>query len=227
MVHRRKQVTSVATSNASSWALVTRIRLPACANCVDVKYIVGLDLGKSQDYTALCVLEVHGSPPEATYLCRHLERFKLGTSYPNQVARVRELCRREPLLSNRPQLAVDQTGVGSAVVDIFKQAKLHAELRPILIHGGDHAVCENGTWRVPKRELVGCTQVALQTGRLKIAAELPEVSILTQELQNFQVSISESGFDSYEARVGKHDDLVLSLSMALWLAGQPREWIMY
>ena len=63
-------------------------------------------------------------------------------------------------------------------------------------------------------------QVALQTGRLKIAADLAEVGILTQELQNFQVSISESGFDSYEARTGKHDDLVLSLAMALWLAGR-------
>jgi hypothetical protein len=183
-----------------------------------LKYIVGLDLGKSQDYTALCVLEIHGEPPEASYHCRHLQRFKLGTSYPHIVASVRELCRREPLLSNKPQLAIDQTGVGNAVVDIFKQAEINATLKPILIHGGDKATNEGGVWRVPKRELVGATQVALQTGRLKIASELPEVGILTQELQNFQVSISDSGFDSYEARTGKHDDLVLSLAMALWLA---------
>ncbi|MFN2578217.1 MAG: hypothetical protein ABR607_11060, partial [Pyrinomonadaceae bacterium] len=145
-----------------------------------------------------------------------------------QVARVRELCRREPLLSNTPRLAIDQTGVGNAVVDMFMQGEINASLKPILIHGGDHAVQENGVWRVPKRELVGSTQVALQTGRLKIAADLPEVSILTQELQNFQVSISDSGFDSYEARTGKHDDLVLSLAMAVWLASRPkREWKMY
>ena len=191
------------------------------------EYVVGLDLGKSQDYTALAVLEVHGDPPEASYYCRYLERFKLGTSYPNQVARVRELCRREPLLSNRPRLAIDQTGVGAAVVDIFKQAQLNADLRPVLIHGGDHAVYENGVWRVPKRELVGATQIALQTGRLKIAKDLPEVDMLTRELQTFQVSISQSGFDSYEARVGQHDDMVLSLAMALWLAQKRRRWILY
>ena len=79
-------------------------------------------------------------------------------------------------------------------------------------------------WRVPKRELVGATQVALQTGRLKIASELPEVGVLTQQRQNFQVSISESGFDSYEARTGKHDDSVLSLAMALWLAQRAKRW---
>ena len=63
-------------------------------------------------------------------------------------------------------------------------------------------------------ELVGCTQVALQTGRLKIASELPEVSILTTELQNFQVENSQSGFDSYNARSGQHYDLVFALAMA-------------
>ncbi len=185
------------------------------------EFIIGLDLGKSADYTALCVLEVMGEPPEASYHCRHLERFKLGTSYPNQVARVRQLCRRAPLLSNTPRLAIDQTGVGAAVVDIFRQGKINAYLNPITITGGDRATFEAGTWRVPKRELVSTVAALLQTGALKIAADLPEVSILTQELQNFQVSISESGFDGYEARVGKHDDLVLSLAMGLWLAQAP------
>jgi len=193
-----------------------------------LQYMIGLDLGKAQDYTALCVLEIRGQESETSLHCRYLERFKLGTSYPTQILRVRELCRREPLLSNRPRLAIDQTGVGVAVVDMFRQGEINADLKPILIHGGDRAVSEHGTWRVPKRELVGATQVALQTGRLKIAADLPEVSILTQELQNFEVSISDSGFDSYEARTGKHDDLVLSLAMAVWLASRPvRELRMY
>jgi hypothetical protein len=98
------------------------------------------------------------------------------------------------------------------VVDHFRQAEINAGLQPILIHGGDHAVHEGGVWRVPKRELVAVVQVLLQTGKLKIASELPEVSILTQELQNFQVTISQSGFDSYKASTGKHDDLVLSLA---------------
>lgn len=188
------------------------------------EYVVGLDLGKSQDYTALCVLEVQGEAPELSCHCRHLQRFKLGTSYPHIVATVREMCRREPLLSNKPRLAIDQTGVGAAVVDIFKQAEINAVLKPILIHGGDKAAEEGGVWRVPKRELVGATQVALQTGRLKIAQELPEGSILSQELKNFQVSISDSGFDSYEARTGKHDDLVLSVAMAIWIAQRKKKW---
>jgi hypothetical protein len=192
-----------------------------------IDYVLGLDLGKSQDYTALCGLDVYDSrekPKEALHHCRHLQRFKLGTSYPHIVSAVRELCLREPLRSNKPLLAIDGTGVGNAVVDLFRQTPINATLKPVLIHGGDKATNEDGIWRVPKRELVGCVQVALQTGRLKIAGELPDVGILTQELQNFQVSISETGFDSYEARVGKHDDYVLSVAIALWIAQNARRW---
>lgn len=76
---------------------------------------------------------------------------------------------------------------------------------------------------MPKRELVGTTQAALQTRQLKLSRKLPELGVLTQELQNFQVSISDNGFDSYNARTGAHDDLVLALAMALWLARNPEE----
>lgn len=196
----------------------------------EIDYIVGLDLGKSLDYTALCVLEGHGreKPKEALYHCRHLQRFKLGTSYPHIVDSVRELCLREPLRSQKPWLAIDGTGVGNAVVDLFRQREINADLRPVIIHGGDQYTNEHGVYRVPKRELVGAVQVALQTGRLKIASELPDVGILTQELQNFQVSISnETAHDSYEARVGAHDDYVLSVAIALWFGQNARRrWLM-
>src|SRR3990172_12174975 len=62
-------------------------------------YFIGLDLGQKQDFTALSILEKHGSGREAYYHCRHLQRFKLGTSYPQIVADVRTLCLKEPLLN--------------------------------------------------------------------------------------------------------------------------------
>lgn len=181
--------------------------------------VLGLDLGKMNDFTALSGLEVRGDKAkERTAHCRHLFRYKLGTSYPKIVASVRELCSREPLRSNKPWLAIDGTGVGSAVVDLFRQTPINAHIRPIVIHGGDNHTYEDGIYRVPKRELVGCVQVALQTRRLKIADELPDVGIVTQELQNFEVEIKDSGHDSYEARAGQHDDYVLSIAIAMWLA---------
>jgi hypothetical protein len=184
-------------------------------------YIVGLDLGQSVDPTALAILEKHGGEDDqAVFHCRHLARFALGTSYPSIVKEVIQLCETEPLRTGPTQLAIDQTGVGRPVVDLFLRASIRAEMHPITIHGGDLVTFEGGAARVPKRELVSVTQACLQTGRLKFAASLPELEVLKHELQNFQVKISESGFDSYNARSGAHDDLVLAVALALWLGAR-------
>jgi len=115
---------------------------------------------------------------------------------------------RDPLRLERVNLAVDQTGVGRPVVDLFRAAKMRVNLLPITITGGDAVTSEGGSVHVPKRDLVACVQVALQTKRLRIAASLPEARILTTELQNFQVKIDPlTAHDSYGAwREGAHDD---------------------
>jgi hypothetical protein len=86
----------------------------------------------------------------------------------------------------------------------------------------------HGSWRVPKRELVAITQVLIQTRRLKFADVLPERELIIKELQAFQVKIKEdTGFDSYEARSGAHDDIVLSLAMGCWYGQKARAWTWY
>ncbi len=56
--------------------------------------------------------------PEPAYEVRHLERLPLGTSYPEVVEQVRTLLDTPPLKDNT-ELAIDATGVGAAVVDLF------------------------------------------------------------------------------------------------------------
>lgn len=188
-------------------------------------YFLGLDLGQSRDFTALAVIERHGEASQASLLARHLERWPLGTPYPQIVSDVGALLNRPAFAAGLPSLAVDQTGVGAAVVDLFRQAKPRAHLRPILITGGDAVTHEGSAQRVPKRELVSVVQRALQTGRLKVAEALPEAATLQRELQNFQVKITLAANDTYGAwREGAHDDLVLAVALALWEAqkGDPQ-----
>ncbi len=87
----------------------------------------------------------------------------------------------------KPVLAVDATGVGAPVVDLFKREKINAELRPIQIVGGANISEEFGMTRVPKRDLVSVVQVVLQNRTLKIASQLPDAATLVRELQNFTV----------------------------------------
>jgi hypothetical protein len=217
-------------------------------------YILGVDLGQAQDYTALCVLERSGhdtgkvtvthelrsvsygsgervgskspyqtitSPVyENHYAARHLERLPIGTPYPTQVARIKELFDRlKTDTKTTPLLVADQTGVGRPVVDMLRAA----ELSPVAvtITGGDAATQDGGDYRVPKRDLVSVVQVLLQSERLTIAERLKARAILTAELGAFQVSISLKGHDSYGNDVGlwrenPHDDFVLAVALACW-----------
>ncbi len=191
---------------------------------MEPRYFVGLDLGQAQDFTALAVLErpppesakARGEPP--VYSVRHLQRFPLGTPYTAIVREVDRLTAAPPLKGCA--LVVDSTGVGKAVVDLFREAGLPVWLRSVLITAG-HAVNvgDDGTWHVAKKELVSVLQVLLQNRRLKVAQSLPEAQTLAQELQNFRVKVTTAGNETFEAwRDRDHDDLVLAVALAAWWA---------
>lgn len=200
-------------------------------------FCVGLDIGQTQDFTALCVAERIQArppwrgepawaawepplpPPPAHYHVRHLERLPLGISYPDMVDHVRALLNRPPLGDSETNLAVDATGVGKPVVDLLRNSQLRASLYAVTITGGDTVSKDNSRyWRVPKRDLIAATQVLLQAQRLKIAAALPEAPVLVSELLGYRVKIDpRTAHDSYNAREGAHDDLVLALALAVFL----------
>jgi Terminase RNaseH-like domain len=190
------------------------------------QYYLGLDLGQAQDFSAMVVLETPDTAPPRTYAGRHLQRWSLGTAYPTVAKEVASLA--EALALSRRgtvTLAVDATGVGRPVLDMLRREPMpHIHVIPLLITGGDAVTKDKGFWHVPKRDLVGCVQVALQTGRLKIASALPEAATLMQELANFQMKISlTSGHDSYGAwREGTHDDVALAVMCAIWVG--ERRW---
>jgi hypothetical protein len=190
-----------------------------------MKYIAGLDLGQSADPTALVIaeqltVEVKEDKEQHAYHIRHVERFPLGTSYPSIVKQVKDILER-PSLMGMVTLALDYTGVGRPVADMFEQARLSCPIYAVSIHGGDAVNWDPDQKhvRVPKRDLVAVVQVLLQSERLKIADSLPQAPILIKELLNFRVKIDPlTAHDSYAAwREGMHDDLVLATALACWI----------
>jgi len=170
---------------------------------------MAVDLGKSVDYSAISINE------RAGYLnqIRHLERLPPGMSYTDQVDRLVMLTR----YSHIDRLVVDATGLGTPIADMLRKAGL----KPIgiTITGGNEPTFNGSSWHVPKRDLIGAAIVAFQNKQVKIA-DLPERKALLDELQNFEIKISQSGHDSYAAAGTGHDDLVLSLSMGIYAANR-------
>ncbi len=72
---------------------------------------------------------------------------------------------------------------------------------------------------VPKRELVRGLVTAFENGRLKIAKGLPLAGALMGELRAFQMRFTAKGRDTYAARSGEHDDLVMAVALAVWFGG--------
>jgi len=182
-------------------------------------YLIGLDLGQAQDYTAIAVIEQAEGEEERKpfYRVRYLKRLPLGTPYPQVVKTVKEI--HDTLTKQgikRPYLIADSTGCGRPVFDMFRTAGLSP--LGVNIHGGSSVTVDGFFFNVPKRDLVGVLQVLFQTGRLKVAEALPEAKIFVEELLNFRVRINlQTAHDSYEAwREGVHDDMVLAVGIACW-----------
>ncbi|MFL5330038.1 MAG: hypothetical protein ACJ8C4_14125 [Gemmataceae bacterium] len=185
---------------------------------MSVDYVIGLDLGQAQDYTALAVMERPEPIREVlpVYSLRHLQRFPLGTPYTEIVPAIAKLATMKPLDS--PTIVVDYTGVGRALVDMLRRAGTRSRIVPVTITGGQHVTQnEDGSYGVPKKELVTRMQLLLQARRLKVAATLPEADTLIEEMQNFRVKITMAANETFGAwREGQHDDLVLAVAVAGW-----------
>lgn len=198
-----------------------------------VRYTLGLDLGKVNDSTALAIAEERRIPggtgtiwaPDPDFAVPWLQRWPLHTPY-HTIAE--EVAARVFALGLHPNAEValfaDATGVGMAVMEILERQRAIRSLRhryaPVTIVAGLQTTSGWERWHpwhhVPKRELVGVAQAALQRRKLRVAAGLPEAATLTEELRNFEVRITASANAVYSHREGEHDDLVLATALALW-----------
>lgn len=176
------------------------------------RWMVSVDLGQSADFTAIGALERTPGPD----VLRHVERCELGTPYPKIAKRVKEIAD-NPIFGGDVDVLLDATGVGRPVVDICRAEGIR-HLVPIIIGSGTHVTQDQyGYWHVPKKVLVGSTQVAMQNQALKLPSNHPLAETMLKELRNFKMKLSEAGNQRFEAwRSGDHDDLVLMLAQSQW-----------
>jgi hypothetical protein len=187
--------------------------------------VAGLDLGKSTDPTALAALERSPSPGgKNVYRLGYLSRWPLHTPYvsPDPARQAGIADDLAVLLSFPPLkgalLAVDGTGVGAGVVDVFRTFRLPCALFPVVITGGrGWSLEKDGSFRVAKVELVSTLQLLLGTGRVQVAPALPLARVLLDEFRGFTARLTSAGNEVYEHREGAHDDILLAVAMALWL----------
>jgi hypothetical protein len=147
------------------------------------------------------------------YRVGYLERLPLGTPYPALVSHVGHLLARLP----GAELVIDYTGVGRPIFDMFRFSGISPV--GVLITSGTTETRGGQFCGVPKLNLVSRLQALLHGGKLKIHRDLAEAETLVRELQDFRCEYTAAGHLTFNARSGKHDDLVLALAIAVWRAG--------
>ncbi len=209
---------------------------------------LGLDLGQASDYSALAIIEEPiYFPPAGGWVSlaslnaeqraaydydwyawrqrttdkqplwlRTLHRYPLQTPYPDVVT---DIIRRLSGATT-PVLVVDGTGVGAAVVDMFRYSDLPCTMVKVLIHGGAQISYDRGV-HVPKRDLIGAVQAVLHTGQLQVARQSAMTEAWAKEMAGYKLSLTANGHDTYNARTDSvHDDLVLAVALAVWKRGR-------
>ena len=192
-------------------------------------YIVSVDLGQAQDFSAVAVLRrqwwragesPNSDPPRMWHEVQTLHQWPLGTLYPEIADDIATQFRRIENSHSRlgAKLVVDQGGPGRPVIDMLKQQ--HG-LRPVgvTITGGD-VVHErtDGSLTVPKRDITSALIVAAQAGDLKVDETSEFYPTYEEELATFGYKINQTtGHTSYESLEDRvHDDLVVAVALGLW-----------
>ena len=199
------------------------------------QYIMGVDLGQLSDWTAISIIQetetkthrptLHdvaaGAPgparAERQYALRYLERPTMRTPYPEIVERIYGLVHK-PSIERNVDLVVDATGVGRPVIDMMVARGLSPI--PITIVAG-HTVTPSadGGFHVPKKDIAGALQSMFGLRKIQVAPRLALVPEFLKEMERFSIKTTKAGNVTYEAwRENDHDDLVLSVGLAVWWA---------
>jgi hypothetical protein len=175
-----------------------------------MRFVSGLDIGQSADYTAMVVLDVTYRPMMHV---REIRRWQLGTSYPSIIADLVNLYGSTPLGGST--LVVDETGVGRPIVDYLRQSNINAHIIPYTITCG----LKPGDGTVPKKDLVGAVKAASGRERLKVADGLPLGPVLWKELQTFSAKVTSDRNETFASwREKDKDDIVLALALSVYYA---------
>ena len=149
-------------------------------------YVCGVDLAKHEDWTVITVFD----RTDNTQV--YQERFQ-RIDWPLQKERIKEIS----FHYNHAICAVDATGIGDPIVDDL--GRMGVAINPIKIT------------EPLNREMIQKLSMWIQQRRLAL---LPLEETL-EEFENFAYKRGHTGKYRYEAPSGKHDDIVISVALAI------------
>jgi hypothetical protein len=170
---------------------------------------LGWDIAQTVDSSIIAVVEYDGNP--AMYWVRRIVKLAKGMPYDQQVAAVKELF----FQYKNPTLLIDRTGVGLPICDMIVAGGLNPV--QVSLTAGDVLTRPGpGKINLPKKDLVASITKVIQERRLKVVFGCENAGLFKSELKNFQLKVSASGHNTYNAAQGSHDDTITAVGLCLW-----------
>jgi hypothetical protein len=161
---------------------------------IDKDVVIGVDWAKHRDYTVITVIDPIANPRRVVGFMR----FQ-GMKYTDQIKELYLICK---MYRNVGMILHDKTGVGVAIDDMLSPL-------PFPFEGVTFT-------NALKSELVNNLGMTFE----KESVELPNWPEMLKELDSFEVVINKLGTTIYNAPDGSHDDIVISLALALRAASE-------
>ncbi|MFA5378422.1 MAG: hypothetical protein WC455_21895 [Dehalococcoidia bacterium] len=171
--------------------------------------VLGWDIAQTTDNSIVALLTYDGNP--AQFWVRQIVKLPRGMPYDQQVKTVRELV----FQYQNAKLIIDRTGVGLPICDAIVAAGLQP-VQVALTSGDVVGRPEPGKINLPKKDMVASITKVLQERRLKVVAGCENAALFRNELKNFQLKVSASGYNTYNAAPGQHDDTITAVGLCLW-----------
>jgi hypothetical protein len=153
------------------------------------RYVLGIDLGKHEDYTVVAPLDVESGD------FGPFDRF-YRIDWPLQIARIETAVRRW----NGAEVWIDATGVGDPIFDTLRE-------KGLLVHPYRFT-------NESKRALVLSYAKAIESEEVRLPRE-DEVARAEHEVFGYEISTASRRY-TYSAPSGAHDDTVLAAALAQW-----------
>jgi hypothetical protein len=150
------------------------------------------------------------------YRIGYLSRLPLKTPYPGVVEAIRRIMGRLP---RETTLITDFTGVGRGIFDLLVDGGLNPT--GVTMTGGieTHRHGYSNISSVPKSTLVSKLVARVHSGGLVVHGDLADWPALKRELLNFRSEVTATGSETWNARSGEHDDLVIATALCVWGLG--------
>lgn len=157
------------------------------------RYVMGVDLAKHSDFTVITVGDT------ATNNIVYTDRFN-QLDWGFQKERIIDIHRR----FNESLIIMDSTGVGDPIFDDVSRVIGEDKIQGYKFNSSS------------KKELIESLSIAIQNNNIYY----PDIDVLIDELETYEIQVTRGGNISYNAPEGLHDDFVISLALC-WQGLKP------